>query len=193
MFFNLFVSSGAKRFLVILFSLVILAIISFPGNFYNALARPGNEKIVLPKQLIDIDGRKIDLEKLAGKKKLFFVTLKATWCPVCFNQLLRLKKLLPKLRVCDASFIVLSPGPLKELKSIQAKSKFPYPFIEDKNLKLARKLNLILAPNQIQPVIFAVNKNREIVWMQYGRNGRYYGDKELQEYLDCEFELAANF
>jgi len=26
-----------------------------------------------------------------------------------------------------------------------------------------------------------------------GRNGSYYGDKELQEYLDCDFELALQF
>ena len=39
--------------------------------------------------------------------------------------------------------------------------------------------------------IFAVNKNLEIVWMQRGRNGSYYGDKALQDYLDCDFEIVS--
>ena len=88
---------------------------------------------------------------------------------------------------------MLSPGPADELMKIQNRSKFPYPFVEDKRLALAKKLKLQLAVEQIQPAIFAVNKKREIAWMQLGRNGSYYGDKELQEYLDCEFELALQF
>ena len=58
---------------------------------------------------------------------------------------------------------------------------------------MAKKLKLQIAADQIQPAIFAVNKKREIAWMRLGRNGSYYGDKELQEYLDCEFELALQF
>ncbi len=70
---------------------------------------------------------------------------------------------------------------------------FLTPLVEDKGLILARKLKLQIAADQIQPAIFAVNKKREIAWMQLGRNGTYYGDKELQEYLDCDFELALQF
>ncbi len=70
---------------------------------------------------------------------------------------------------------------------------FLTPLVEDKGLILARKLKLQIAADQIQPAIFAVNKKREIAWMQLGRNGSYSGDKELQEYLDCEFELALQF
>lgn len=92
-----------------------------------------------------------------------------------------------------ATFIVLSPGPRKDLKSVQKKTEFPFPFVEDKDLNLAKQLKLVLAPGQIQPAIFAVNKSRQIEWMQYGRNGGYYGDKELQDYLDCEFDLAGVF
>ena len=44
----------------------------------------------------------------------------------------------------------------------------PYPFVEDKGLILARKLKLQIAADQIQPAIFAVNKKREIAWMQLG-------------------------
>ncbi|MFQ5710051.1 MAG: redoxin domain-containing protein, partial [bacterium] len=159
---------------------------------YQPSAHPGSPKKILPETLTDVDGHKVDVAKLAATKRLFFVTLKATWCPVCFNQLLRLKKNLSKLKICGASFVVLSPGPKDALKAVKARSEFPYPFVEDVGLTLARKLDLVLAPNQIRPVIVGVNKRREIVWMQYGRNGRYYGDKELQAYLDCEFDIASN-
>lgn len=161
MSFSRILDSSIKTFFIL--CCVVLAMISFPANLDNVLARAGNEKIILPKILSDIDGKSIDIERLAQKKKLFFVTLKATWCPVCFNQLVRLKKILRKLQVCGATFVVLSPGPRKALKSIQVKTEFPYPFVEDKDSNLAKKLNLVLAPNQIQPVIFAVNKRKMIL------------------------------
>ena len=173
--------------------LLKVAVLTLSLLFLELIARPGDEKSILPKQLTDIEGKTIDIAKLANDKKLFFVTLKATWCSVCFKQLLRLKTRLTELRICGATFIVLSPGPADELKKIQKRSEFPYPFVEDKGLALAKKLKLQIAADQIQPAIFAVNKKRKIAWMQLGRNGSYYGDKELQEYLDCEFELAVQY
>jgi len=161
--------------------------------FTELFAKSGDEKTILPKQLIDVYGKTVDIAKLAREKKLFVVTLKATWCSVCFKQLLRLKTRLTELRICGATFVVLSPGPKDALKSIRKRTEFPYPFVEDKGLALAKKLKLQIVAAQIQPAIFAVNKKREIAWMQLGRNGSYYGDKELQEYLDCEFELALQF
>ncbi|MCH7674200.1 redoxin domain-containing protein [candidate division KSB1 bacterium] len=104
-----------------------------------------------------------------------------------------LKWRLAKLQVCGAAFIVLSPGPADELRKVRKRTEFPYPFVEDKGLALAKKLKLQIAADQIQPAIFAVNKKREINLVQLGRNGSYYGDKELQKYLDCEFELALQF
>ena len=177
-------------FIKLLFVYVVLTFNLFSTELF---AKPGDDKLILPKKLIDVEGKTVDIAKLASEKKLFIVTLKATWCSVCFKQLLRLKTRLTKLRICGATFVVLSPGPAAELKKIQKRSEFPYPFVEDKGLALAKKLKLQIAAEQIQPAIFAVNKKREIAWMQLGRNGSYYGDKELQEYLDCEFELALQF
>ncbi len=73
--------------------------------------------------------------------------------------------------------------PKDALKSFRKRTEFPYPFVEDKGLALAKKLKLRIAADQIQPAIFAINRKREIAWMQLGRNGSYYGDKELQECL----------
>ncbi len=150
----------------VLFFCAVLTVNLF---FTELFAKPGDEKPVFPKQLIDVEGKTVDIAKLAIEKKLFIVTLKATWCSVCFKQLLRLKTRLTELRICGATFIVLSPGPAAELKKIQKRSEFPYPFVEDKGLALAKKLKLQIAADQIQPAIFAVNKKREINLVQLGR------------------------
>ncbi len=167
----------------------LLPVIFLLGYSTPLPVRGEGEKVVLPKALTDIDGKRVDIEGLARDKKLVFVTLKATWCPVCANQLVRLKKFLPRLKLCRATFVVLSPGPRDALAAVKKETGFPYPFVEDRELRLARRLRLALGPNQIQPAIFAVNKTREMVWMQYGRSGVYYGDKALLKYLGCEREF----
>lgn len=140
---------------------------------------------IFPKTLTDVDGNPIDVAKLAADGKLVVVTFKATWCPVCQEQLVRLRKLLPRLRSCGASFIVLAPGPAEDLRRIAHDSRFPYPFVEDRNLAIARAADLVLAPDQITPAIFILDEEREIAWLQRGRSGVYYGDGELLERLGC--------
>ena len=98
-------------FIKVLFLCAVLTVNLFSTELF---AKPGAEKPILPKQLIDVDGKTVDLAKLASEKKLFIVTLKAIWCSVCFKQLLRLKWRLTELQVCGATFIVLSPGPADE-------------------------------------------------------------------------------
>lgn len=39
-------------------------------------AKPDDEKPIWPKQLIDVDGKTVDLAKLANGKKLFYSNLK---------------------------------------------------------------------------------------------------------------------
>lgn len=171
----------------------LLPVIFLLGYSTLIPVRGEREKVVLPKVLTDIDGKRVDIEGLAREKKLVFVTLKATWCPVCENQLVRLKQFLPRLKLCRVTFVVLSPGPRDALGVVKKETGFPYPFVEDRELRLARRLRLVMGPNQIQPAIFSVNKVREIVWIQYGRNGSHYGDKALLKYLGCdrEFDMTA--
>ena len=141
--------------------------------------------VVLPATLRDVAGRRVDVAGLATRHRLVFVTLKATWCPVCRVQLQRLRDHLARLRSCDATFVVLAPGPRDELRAVQKSSGFPYPFVEDEGLAIARAAGLQLAPDQIAPAMFAVNERREIVWMQRGRGAGSFGDEALLEYLDC--------
>lgn len=152
--------------------------------------RPEKVPYVFPAALRDIDGKSVEVERLAKEKRLVIVTLKATWCSVCVNQLVRLNRLLPQLESCGATFVVLSPGPQQVIAEVRQQTRFPYPFVEDPKLDLAKKLDLVLGPDQIRPAIFVVNKEREMVWMQYGRSGTHYGDDALMRYLGCGYDLT---
>ena len=132
-----------------------------------------------PEKIADINGRLINVGKLAGEKTVTVVTLKATWCPVCQEQLIRLKNNLHLIDTDRVTFLVLSPGPLNELLEIKKNTGFPYPFIEDKKLRITKSLGLDMSESEITPSIFILNKHRNIRWMQRGRSGWYYGDEEL--------------
>ena len=139
----------------------------------------------VPAVLHDVAGQRVNVDSLARRHRLVFVTLKATWCPVCSRQLLRLRQLLPRLEKCGAYFVILSPGPAEEIARVKAAVDFPFPFVEDRERKLATPLDLSLPDSLISPAIFAVDPQRRVVWMQHGRSGVYYGDHELFDYLDC--------
>ncbi len=132
-----------------------------------------------PEKIVDINGRLIDVGKLTEEKTVTVVTLKATWCPVCQEQLIRLKNYLNLIDTKRVTFLVLSPGPKNDLLEIKKSTGFPYPFIEDKKLRITKSLGLDMSESEITPSIFILNKQRNIRWMQRGRSGWYYGDKEL--------------
>lgn len=140
---------------------------------------------VLPATLEDVRGETLDVADLATRHRLVFVTLKATWCGVCRQQLARLRAELPRLQGCGVSFVVLSPGPRDELRRVAESADFPFPFVEDRDLALARSADLVLAPGQIVPALFTVNERREIDWVHAGRSGVSYGDAALLEHLGC--------
>ena len=162
----------------LLFTAVSLFLLLFPGVLLA-------EQIDIypharfPEKVADIKGRVIDIGKLTGEKTVTVVTLKATWCPICQEQLIRLKNNLHLIDTNRVTFLVLSPGPKNDLLEIKKNTGFPYPFIEDKNLRIAKSLGLEMSEKEIIPSIFILNKNLNIRWMQRGRSGWYYGDEEL--------------
>ena len=139
-----------------------------------------------PAQLTDVDGAKVDVAALASDHRLIVVTLKATWCPVCARQLVRLERLRTGLENCGATFLVLSPGPELEIREVRSKTGFGARYVEDADLAIARSLGLQLGPDQMVPAIFAVNAKLAVDWEQRGRGGSYYGDGRLQKYLGCD-------
>ncbi len=132
-----------------------------------------------PEKITDINSRLIDVGKLAVEKMVTVVTLKATWCPICQEQLIRLKNNLNLIDTNRVTFLVLSPGPKNDLLEIKKNTSFPYPFIEDRKLRITKSLGLDISKSEITPSIFILNKQRKIRWMQRGRSGWYYGDEEL--------------
>jgi peroxiredoxin len=140
---------------------------------------------VLPATLTDVRGAPVDVAALAAAHRLFVVTLKATWCPVCQEQLRRLGRLLPRLRACGASFIVLAPGPAAALAAIARDTSFPYPFVADEGLVLARAAGLALDDDEIAPAIVGVDATRAIDWVQRGRGAGAFGDGALLAHLGC--------
>ena len=143
------------------------------------------EELILPAALQDIDGRQVDLAGLVRRRKVVVVTMKGPWCQVCKRQLVRLRKIQSRLSQCGAAFVVLSPGPRKEISEVRRVTGFSARYVEDVGLKLARGLGLQLAGDQIQPAIFRIDRRLRVTWMQAGRSGRYYGDGALWRHLDC--------
>lgn len=142
--------------------------------------------LLMPAELVDIHGRTVNLQELAKRQQLIVVTMKATWCRVCLQQLRRLRRLQSQLEQCGATFIVLSPGPLEKLREVEHQVDFPFPFVEDVNLELARRLDLELRTDQIVPALFSVDPSGRIGWMQRGRAPGLYADDILLELLECE-------
>ena len=116
---------------------------------------------------------------------MIVVTIKATWCSVCRQQLLRIKEQLGDFEKCNVSFLVLSPGSNEAVQEVKFNTDFPFPFIPDQNFSIAKKLDLILSPEEIMPAIIILNKDLSIKWIRKGRNALNFGDEELKDYLGC--------
>ena len=141
--------------------------------------------VTIPETLRDVRGETVDVGALAARGRLVVITVKAPSCPVCRTQLERLRRALPRLRSCGATFIVLAPGPVKDLEALANASGCPFPFVEDRGLELGRAADLVLAPGQLVPGVFGVNAQREIVWVDRGRSEMRFSDEALFEYLAC--------
>ena len=111
-----------------------------------------------PEIVVDIYNNSIDVKEIVEKKNLIIITLKNPSCPVCQNQLIRIRENFNKFALCNVLFLVLTSGGNSNIENAQIKTEFPFPFINDLNFK----------------------------WKQLGRNQFYFGDKELLKLLDCE-------
>ena len=139
-----------------------------------------------PEIITDIDGDPINLKELTKQKTVAVITMKAPDCPVCQTQILRIIQNFDKLSACNVTFLVLAPGPIDKLQKAKELTKFPFPFIVDQDLKIARSLDLIINETQILPSILILNDKLEVEWAQRGRNALYFGDPELMKRLKCE-------
>jgi peroxiredoxin len=159
--------------------------LAFALGFAQGSESPNLPEVLFPEKVRDVDGQNVDVAKLAKKKKLVVITLKATWCEVCQHQLYRIKKKLAESRACGLTYLVLAPGPKKDLQAIQKAVGFPFPFVEDEGLRIAESLGLRMGEDEIFPSIFILNADRTVGWMQAGRGEGQYGDPALFEAIRC--------
>ena len=139
-----------------------------------------------PEIITDIDGTTINLKEITKQKTVAVITMKSPDCLVCQTQILRIMQNFDKLSVCNVTFLVLAPGPIDKLQKAKELTKFPFPFIVDQDLKIARSLDIIINETQILPSILILNDKLEVEWAQRGRNALYFGDPELMKRLKCE-------
>ena len=139
-----------------------------------------------PEIITDIDGDPINLKEITKQKTVAVITMKSPDCPGCQTQILRIMQNFDKLSSCNVTFLVLAPGPIDKLQKAKELTKFPFPFIVDQDLKIARSLDLIINETQILPSILILNDKLEVEWAQRGRNALYFGDPELMKRLKCE-------
>ena len=139
-----------------------------------------------PEIITDIEGNKIDLKKLTAQKTVAVITMKSPDCPVCQTQILRIMQNFDRLAMCNVTFLVISPTPLEKLYQAKETTQFPFPFIADQDLKIAKSLDLLLSATEILPSLLILNEKLEVEWSQRGRNALYFGDPELMKHLKCD-------
>ena len=139
-----------------------------------------------PESIEDIDGNIFNLKDITAKNTVAVITMKSPDCPVCQTQILRIMQNFGRLSACNVTFLILAPGPIEKLREVKELTKFPFPFIMDEGLKIARSLDLLLNETQILPSILILNEKLEIEWLQKGRNALYFGDPKLMKRLKCE-------
>ena len=141
---------------------------------------------VFPSTVISSSGNKIYVDHLTKSSTVIVIMIKSPNCPVCQNQLIRIKNQLDTFNKCGATFLVLSPGTQEEVQQLKLYTNFPFPFIPDTDLAIAAKFGLIINEKQILPSILVLNNDLTIRWLRKGRNNFNFGDDELYDYLDCD-------
>ena len=164
------------------FSAIFFLCIVFGSSFETDSTE---QEIYFPATVTSSKGNDIDVAALAKAHIMIIITIKATWCPVCQKQLLRIKEQLGDFEKCNASFLVLSPGSNEAVQEVKFNTDFPFPFIPDQNFSIAKKLDLILSEEEIMPAIVILNKDLSVKWIRKGRNALNFGDAELKDYLGC--------
>jgi len=143
------------------------------------------EKKFFPNNIYDIDNNKIVISDLSKNKTICVITIKSVTCPICTEQLIRIRDRMVDFNKCNLTFLVLAPGGENGIKELRNRSRFPFPFIQDKNLKIAEYFDLAMPPFEIVPAIILLNNDGSVRWIQPGRGPDYYSDQALSDYLDC--------
>ena len=89
------------------------------------------ENPVFPHEIVSLSGELIPMEKLARNKTVCIITVKSPQCPVCREQLVRIKKKLHEFSTCNLTFLVLAPGDPADIHAMKKSTEFPFPFMSN--------------------------------------------------------------
>ncbi|KAI8967537.1 hypothetical protein BDF20DRAFT_991852 [Mycotypha africana] len=166
--------------------------------------------------LFDIEGERVNVDKLAETSRLILITIKSTACPAC-PQLLKLLNVFgldPRTNTFidpftsqkvtveaskkkkDANYIVLCPGTNAEVRNIQIETQFfGYPFVSSEGGadQLVQALKVMLTEHEYLPTILEVSDDATSVSpVSIGRGpGNYFHDYLIQHlFLErCKEEM----
>ena len=143
------------------------------------------ENPVFPHEIVSLSGELIPMEKLARNKTVCVITVKSPQCPVCQEQLVRIKKKLHEFSTCNLTFLVLAPGNPVDIYAMKKFTEFPFSFISNDQYAIAEKYGLVQTADQLMPAVFILNPDLSMRWIHRGRSSGFYSDKILIDYLDC--------
>ena len=142
-------------------------------------------KNIFPKNVYDIDANKIVISELSKNKTVCLITVKSVNCPICIEQLIRIRDKKDDFNKCNITFLVLAPGEESGIRELRNKTDFPFPFIKDRNLRISKRFDLAVPPFEMIPAVIIINGDGSPEWIQTGRYNDYYSDQALSDYLDC--------
>tara|TARA_Y100000739_G_C20586138_1_gene455364 strand:- start:142 stop:681 length:540 start_codon:yes stop_codon:yes gene_type:complete len=169
--YELFVRFFYKKLFILIFILQII------------VAQPS--KNIFPKNVYDIDANKIVISELSKNKTVCLITVKSVNCPICIEQLIRIRDKKDDFNKCNITFLVLAPGEESGIRELRNKTDFPFPFIKDRNLKISKRFDLAVPPFEMIPAVIIIDGDGSAQWIQTGRYNDYYSDQALSDYLDC--------
>jgi len=144
------------------------------GRAFSAvLGSPPATRFVLS----DMDGKKVDLEKLRGKPVL--VNFWATWCPPCRKEMPSLQRLWKKLGASGLQVVAVNVG--EDADTVFAfmgilENAPTFPIVFDKDSEVMRKW-----PIRGLPTTFLVDKDGKVIYRAIG--GRDFDSPEIVEII----------
>ena len=169
--YELFVRFFYKKLFILIFILQIIV--------------AQTSKNIFPKNVYDIDANKIVISELSKNKTVCLITVKSVNCPICIEQLIRIRDKKDDFNKCNITFLVLAPGEESGIRELRNKTDFPFPFIKDRNLKISKRFDLAVPPFEMIPAVIIIDGDGSAQWIQTGRYNDYYSDQALSDYLDC--------
>ncbi len=132
--------------------------------------------------LLDINGKKADLQELVGLKQTIIVFYRGGWCPYCNLHLAELQTIEPDILAAGYQIIAISPDSPESLRASADKNKLNYILLSDSDAELIKAFGLAFrAPDRYTellnkssggknngvlpvPAVFILNKQAEIVF-----------------------------